>query len=255
MAQLSHRRPSLAGEEPDLFVHQHRRPRDRHGRVPDDPALRALRAELRQMAAQRRKHLSAADPLPLGGDRRGNRPADDLVHHRGADQEGFPAGREDRLRAVERPGRVQGRRGVSDRRLSLRQQSLLRRRPASVRARQPADRFARHRLDRADRERGDEALRLDRRGRQDFDSDQPRQIYRLPRHRRVARPAQKLAHEIVDGRADRFSDLLHRPARFPDLLGLPVGLGLFHAQARLRSGRDSGRAPGVGEAQHPRSGH
>ena len=65
----------------------------RPGRLPDDPALRPLRAELRQMAAQRGEHLPVPEPLPGHADRRGGASADDLLRRRHRAREGFPAGR------------------------------------------------------------------------------------------------------------------------------------------------------------------
>ncbi len=63
VAQLYDRRRPGAGQEQDLCLHQHLRPRHRPRRLPDAAPLRPLRDQLRQLAPQCGEHLPVPEPL------------------------------------------------------------------------------------------------------------------------------------------------------------------------------------------------
>ena len=93
-------------QEPDLRVHQHLRPRARLRRLPDAPALRPLRDQLRRLAARRRARLpgperSTRDRRPASAARSRCR----LSDRRGALRQRFPADRERSTALDRQPGR------------------------------------------------------------------------------------------------------------------------------------------------------
>ena len=68
----------------------------------------------------------------------------------------------------------------------------------------------------------------------------------------IARDVPHNSHAASPSSPASISPPVRGHARFPDHLGLAVGLVLFHPPAGLRSGGDPGANAGLGAAQHPR---
>ena len=249
MAELLDGRGQGLGQEQDLFDHQHRRPRHRHGRLHHDPALHPLRAELRRMDPECGGQLPVPGLVPEPRRRRARLLPNVFLRHQGPHQEGLPAGRARGLFPERRPGPVQGRRGDRDRGLFLHRRRFPESRQLAAGRRHDADR-PQHR--RHDPVGGEEALRHRPGPRPGVHFDFARHQDGLQDCRHLEGPAEELAPQGRRHRPGRLPDLQRPEPGLPDLLGLPVGLCLRQASPRLGRRRHAGADAGVGEAQHPR---
>ena len=216
---------------------------DRPRRLPDAAALRPLRDQLRQLAAECGEHLPVPEPLSRSkqtGEERHLQMTSYVAGQRlKAD---FPQVERIGLRAVERAGGHARRQGAADRGRAARRQSVLRRAAIPARPGRPAHRArtgrARSSLTQSEARR---AVRPRGRGRPDAD-------HGLARHHRPtigspASPATCRATAMSASPCVARVDMpdLHAPSspQFLTAWGWQSGWYLFHAAARHRSGRRS----------------
>ena len=208
MAQLYDDGRPGAGQEQDLCLYQHRRPGDRPRRLPDAPALRSLRTQLRLLAPKRREHLPGADRLCAAGQRRRPQPANVLLRRGPGDRTRFPAGRAAGLSAPQHRHRDPRRPGARGARRGDGRRPLLRRLRLPARPWRPAHRARPAGFGGALGKRGASPVRRGQSGRRNSDRRRQRPQRRSPRRRGDARSAAQLAHAPSDADPLRTGDLL-----------------------------------------------
>jgi hypothetical protein len=201
VAQLSDGRAPRSAQEPNLCVHQHLRPGDRPRRLPDDPALRPLRDELRQLAAGRGADLPGAGRSHERRDRRTGPAAGIARRRRGLartrlsrDRGGHPRGRPGDEHHAERRSRFAGDdRGGGE---------FLPHPADPLHPRRPGPRARRHEQRRDQPNAGDHLVRRGRRGGTDDRRHAPRRALQPARERRLRGPSSQQPHELFDGPPD-----------------------------------------------------